>query len=100
MKNNKLINIAEESIMFLDTEMKLWNVNIMASLDLPDYETSLNIAQSKIDNIFETDKTKIPIIMIIDYRWKHDENIIFPSCLSDDINSDLIKIKPFIFLIY
>jgi hypothetical protein len=76
--------MANESLMYLDNEMtNTWEINITANTTLPDYVTALNVAQAKVDDMFQDDKTRLPIVTVVDYRWGNPVTQIVPTIFSE-----------------
>ena len=77
-------HMKEQSFLTMDDDMtKTYEINVMLDSDLPDYETVLNIAQSKANEMFEKDDSKIPLVTVIDYKWKNPPTTISASLFSE-----------------
>jgi len=76
--------VGEQALMELDNDMvNTWEIIIKADTDLPDYVTALSIAQAKADEMMDADKTKMPIVTVVDYRWGNPKTIIVPTIFGD-----------------
>jgi len=77
-------HMKEQSFLTMDDDMtKTYELNIMKSSDILDYETALNIAQSKADDMFKADDSKIPLVTVIDYKWLNAPTTISASLFSE-----------------
>lgn len=85
--------MAEQSLLTLDNEMtNTWEINITADTDLPDYVTALDVAQAKVDAMFDEDKTTLPIVTVVDYRWGNPTTQMLPTVFGDvDADGNLIS---------
>lgn len=84
--------MADQSLLTLDNEMtNTWEINITADTPLPDYVTALDVAQSKVDAMFDEDKTKLPIVTVVDYRWGNSVTQVLPSVFGEvDIDGNTV----------
>jgi hypothetical protein len=86
--------VSEQSLMTLDNEMtNTYEIIIKANTTIADYITAKDIAQSKADEMFENDKTKMPIVTVIDYRWGNPVSILVPTAMGV-IDQDGTTIPP------
>jgi len=76
--------VKDDTMLTMDDDMvKTYEITITKDTDLPDYVTAINVAQAKADKMFEEDDTKIPLIVVIDYRWGNPKTIVSASIFTD-----------------
>jgi len=77
--------LQEQSFLNMDDEMvQTFEFVISNGTDLPDYITALDLAQSKADDMFEADDTKLPLVTVIDYRWGNKPTTLSASLFSGE----------------
>jgi len=76
--------IDDQSLLTLDNEMTgTWEIVIASDTDISDYTTALDVAQAKADEMMEADKSKMPIVTVIDYRWGNPVTQIVPTIFGE-----------------
>jgi len=86
--------LAEQSFLNMDDDMvKTYEITITADTDLEDYVTAIDIAQSKADEMFEADDSKLPLVTVIDYRWGNVPATLTATVFSDvDADGNIIPL--------
>ena len=84
--------IDEQSLLSLDNEMTdTYELIITTDTALPDYVTAIDVAQAKADEKFDSNKSLLPIITVVDYRWGNPVTLVLPTVFGDtDVDGNLI----------
>jgi len=86
--------LEEHSLLKLDDEMmSTYELTIAADTDLESYVMAIDVAQAKADQLFERNKTKMPIIEVIDYRWGNDPVTVTASVFGNiDVDGNTVPV--------
>jgi len=78
----------KESLLNLDDKMiNTFKLALVADSTIPTEQNSMDVAQAKADEMFEEDKTRIPLVTVKDYRKMYKDRLVTASILGGVVSS-------------